>query len=117
LVRQDGAVRWVSATGSFYYSKTGKPERMLGNSVDITERKCAEEGLKKSEEKRAETDDGVAATTLRSEAVVTADSAASGWEIVHLLTEVHAFLFLLTGDKGGALGNFGFASPSSKLRS
>jgi PAS domain S-box-containing protein len=51
VVRQDGAVRWVSATGSFYYSKTGKPERMLGMSMDITERKHAEAELKKSEEK------------------------------------------------------------------
>lgn len=51
VVRQDGAVRWVSATGSFYYSQTGKPERMLGMAVDITERRLAEEGLKQSEEK------------------------------------------------------------------
>ena len=48
-----GMVRsvWVTATGSFYYMKSGKPERMLGMVVDITERKHAEEGLKKSEEK------------------------------------------------------------------
>jgi PAS domain S-box-containing protein len=51
VVRQDGVVRWVTATGSFYYTKTGEPERWLGMAVDITERKLAEEGLKKSEEK------------------------------------------------------------------
>jgi PAS domain S-box-containing protein len=51
VVRQDGTVRWVTATGSFYYSKSSKPERMLGMAVDITERKQTEEGLKKSEEK------------------------------------------------------------------
>jgi len=51
VVRRDGAVRWVTATGSFYYSKTGKPERMLGISGDITERKQAENRLKESEEK------------------------------------------------------------------
>jgi PAS domain-containing protein len=41
----------VTAAGSFYYMKCGKPERMLGMAVDITECKHAEEGLKKSEEK------------------------------------------------------------------
>jgi PAS domain S-box-containing protein len=51
VVRQDGTVRWVAARGAFYYSKTGKPERMLGMAVDITERKRAEEALKTSEEK------------------------------------------------------------------
>src|SRR6267378_4099388 len=51
VVRQDGAVRWVTATGSFHYAKGGKPERMLGMAVDITERKQVEEGLRKSEEK------------------------------------------------------------------
>jgi PAS domain S-box-containing protein len=42
VVRQDGVVRWVTATGSFYYTKTGEPERWLGMAVDITERKLAE---------------------------------------------------------------------------
>ena len=51
VVRQDGAVHWVTATGSFHYAKGGKPERMLGMAVDITQRKQAEEGLRKSEEK------------------------------------------------------------------
>jgi hypothetical protein len=33
----------------------------------------------------------------------------TGWGIVHLLNEVQAFLFLLTGNKDGAFGSFGFA--------
>lgn len=51
VVHQDGAVRWLAAKGSFYYSKSSQPERMLGMAVDITERKHVEEQLKKSEEK------------------------------------------------------------------
>ncbi len=35
----------------FYYAANGDAERMLGMAVDITERKLAEEALKKSEEK------------------------------------------------------------------
>ncbi len=41
----DGTVRWVEATGKFYYSPNGEAERMLGMDVDITERKLAEEAL------------------------------------------------------------------------
>ena len=51
VVRLDGAVRWITARGQFYYAANGDAERMLGMSVDITERKHAEEALKKSEEK------------------------------------------------------------------
>jgi PAS domain S-box-containing protein len=41
----DGSVRWVAATGKFYYSPSGEAERMLGMDVDVTERKLAEEAL------------------------------------------------------------------------
>jgi PAS domain S-box-containing protein len=41
----DGTVRWVTASGTFFYSPDGEAERMLGMSVDITERKLAEEAL------------------------------------------------------------------------
>jgi len=51
VVRQDGAVRWVTARASFDYRKSGQPERMLGVAVDITDRKDAEKGLRNSEEK------------------------------------------------------------------
>ena len=45
----DGSVRWVSARGQFYYSPSGDPERMVGMGVDITERKAAEESLRRKE--------------------------------------------------------------------
>ena len=45
----DGTVRWVAATGKFFYAADGEPERMLGMSVDITERKQAEESLRSKE--------------------------------------------------------------------
>jgi PAS domain S-box-containing protein len=46
VVRLDGAVRWVAATGQFYYSSNGDPERMLGMAVDITERRHAEDSMR-----------------------------------------------------------------------
>jgi PAS domain S-box-containing protein len=49
LVWPNGTVRWVAARGQFYYSPGGDPERMLGMAVDITERKDAEESLRRKE--------------------------------------------------------------------
>lgn len=44
IIRPDRAVRWVVASGRFYYSKkNGAAERMLGMAVDVTYRKQAEE--------------------------------------------------------------------------
>ena len=51
VLRLDGTVRWVAERGEFYYAADGEAEGMLGMAVDITERKLAEEALKKSEEK------------------------------------------------------------------
>jgi PAS domain S-box-containing protein len=45
ILQPDGTVRWVSAEGEFIYAVNGEPERMLGISVDITQRKWAEDAL------------------------------------------------------------------------
>jgi PAS domain S-box-containing protein len=42
IVRADGSVRWVSARGRVQVDEHGKPERLLGISLDITARKEAE---------------------------------------------------------------------------
>src|SRR5580692_2730922 len=49
IVKPDGTVRWLAARGKFYYARNGNPERMLGVSLDITERKLAEEKLREYE--------------------------------------------------------------------
>jgi PAS domain S-box-containing protein len=49
VIREDGTVRWVTATGKFYYAHSGDPERMLGTATDITDRKQAEEAVLESE--------------------------------------------------------------------
>ncbi len=44
IIRSDGEVRWILAMGgALYDAVTGKPTRVLGNNLDITERKLAEE--------------------------------------------------------------------------
>jgi len=51
VIREDQMVRWVSARGQFYYGANGRPVRMLGMALDITERKHAEKKLQESEER------------------------------------------------------------------
>ncbi|HVI78763.1 MAG TPA: ATP-binding protein, partial [Candidatus Acidoferrum sp.] len=43
VIRIDGAIRWITAAGKFYYGRDDEAERMLGMAVDITERKRVEE--------------------------------------------------------------------------
>jgi len=45
----DGTVHWLRSQGRYFYAASGEPERMLGISVDITERKRAEEAFRQSE--------------------------------------------------------------------
>lgn len=54
IVRSDGTVRWIAAIGRGLYDAQGEPERMLGASLDITERKQAEAALRESEHVLAE---------------------------------------------------------------
>lgn len=39
IIRPDGAFRWISARGKFFYHADGTPSRMLGAMVDTTEQR------------------------------------------------------------------------------
>jgi len=41
--RPDGAVRWIEGSARFLYAPDGKPHRMVGTNMDVTERKVADE--------------------------------------------------------------------------
>ncbi|WP_373538895.1 GAF domain-containing protein [Chamaesiphon sp.] len=47
----DGSVHWVASKGSCTYDPTGKPVRMMGVTIDITDRKQVEIALRESEER------------------------------------------------------------------
>ena len=51
VVRDDQAVRWITARGKFYYRINGDAERMVGMAFDITDRKVAEQQVQESEQR------------------------------------------------------------------
>ncbi len=51
IVLPDGSIRWIGARGKRFLKSTGKPDRIMGLSLDITERKRAEEAIRESEAK------------------------------------------------------------------
>jgi PAS domain S-box-containing protein len=48
IVRPDGQVRWISALGRGSYNERGRPIRMGGICIDITDRKRADEALRQA---------------------------------------------------------------------
>ena len=67
IVLPSGEVRWVNALGRTTYDAEGKPLSVSGICIDITERKRAEESLRRSEERFAKAFYGsTAAMTLTS---------------------------------------------------
>ncbi len=51
ILRGSSEVRWVNAKGSATYDDSGRPVRVFGVNVNVTERKRAEEALRESEER------------------------------------------------------------------
>jgi len=54
IVRPDGETRWIASKGKVFYAGDGEPLRMLGVSLDVTERKRAEEELRDADRKKDE---------------------------------------------------------------
>jgi len=51
VVWRDGTIHWLRSRGRYRYAANGKPERMLGISVDITQSKQVEQALRESEQR------------------------------------------------------------------
>lgn len=67
LRHQDGSYRWMLARGRLIYDPQGRPWRMVGVHVDITERKHAEQALRESEARTA------AIVAAAMDAIITVD--------------------------------------------
>jgi PAS domain S-box-containing protein len=46
IVHPDGTIRWMAARGRPYFKSSGEPERLMGVSLDISERKQMEDQLR-----------------------------------------------------------------------
>jgi PAS domain S-box-containing protein len=47
IVRPDGSIRYIKADSKTIHDRAGKPLRMIGTNIDITERKQAEEEIRR----------------------------------------------------------------------
>jgi PAS domain S-box-containing protein len=50
VLRADGSVRWIASRGRQQQTTVGKPSSMMGVSVDVSERKQAEDTLRRQEQ-------------------------------------------------------------------
>jgi PAS domain S-box-containing protein len=50
VLRADGSVRWIASRGRLQPNAEGKPRRFMGVSVDVSERKQAEDTLRRQEQ-------------------------------------------------------------------
>jgi PAS domain S-box-containing protein len=48
ILLPDGTVRWMLGSGEFRYDSDGRPVRVLGTAIDITERKRAEDEIRQA---------------------------------------------------------------------
>jgi len=46
IIHPDGTTKWMDARGRWYFHQSGEPERLMGVSIDISERKQLEEQLR-----------------------------------------------------------------------
>src|SRR5262245_11190330 len=51
VVWPDGSIHWIHARGKVFFDDAGRPLRLIGVNIDVTERKRAEEELRESEQR------------------------------------------------------------------
>ena len=49
VIHKDGTVHWLQAKGRMFFDAEGRPDRMVGFMIDVTDRRHAEEELRASE--------------------------------------------------------------------
>jgi PAS domain S-box-containing protein len=120
-VRKDGSIIWTEITARFLRDDDGRPDRILGVTRDITERKQAEEALRESEIKFREMTEKVSDVLFQTDisGVITYLSPSSK-EVFGLTPEEmtgHEFTeFLLESEKEHAMLEYSKALISGRTR-
>ena len=107
VIWPDGSLHWIAAHGSLYRTQQGKPTRMLGIVVNITERKQAEEDLRRlKEELEVRVKKRTAALAIAND-----ELAAFGFTVSHdlraPLRHIGGFIKMLEEHAGGSLDEKG----------
>ena len=76
----DGTVRWVAARGQVHRDAAGRPLRMLGVNIDVTDRKRAEAALAESERFARATVDALTAEVAILDAAGTVLATNRAWQ-------------------------------------
>jgi len=95
LIRPDGALRWKRGVGRAFYDQAGRPTRMTGVALDITDRKQREQALEEANRRLGDAIDRERATQaqiIEQERLSTLGQMASG--IAH---DVNNMLFMIIG--------------------
>jgi PAS domain S-box-containing protein len=75
VVWRDGTTHWLHSQGRYHYGANGQPERMLGISLDITEKRLAEEARFRHAAILESSEDGISSVT-RDGVIVTWNAGA-----------------------------------------
>jgi PAS domain S-box-containing protein len=98
VVHPDGAIRWLFGRGWVFKDDSGKPLRLIGVNIDITERKRAEEALQQKTELVNYSHDAII-TADKNRVIMTWNTGAEeiyGWTEAEAIGKV-THEFLLTG--------------------
>jgi formate hydrogenlyase transcriptional activator len=110
IVLAGESMRWIVSRGRPYFSMAGDPERMMGVSMDVTERKQSEESLRKAYDEIKQLKDQLAAENIYLREEISRESdfehiigkSAPIRHVVHQVEQVAATgsTVLLSGETG-----------------
>ncbi|MGA2224098.1 MAG: sigma 54-interacting transcriptional regulator [Syntrophobacteraceae bacterium] len=125
IVRPDGSTRWILSKGRLYKATPGSAACLMGVSIDITERKQAEEEIRKSYDEISRLKDRLEAenTYLRREVTCSQEKAIIGRSdqikyVQYRISEVAPMdtTVLISGETGTGKGLVAVAVHEGSLR-